>query len=78
MGILILESGFLFSLRVSSTLTALFFFIFKIYFLIILHRITGEKYIKMIHYKVKKLIFLSENSKTLFKLIKNNLFPKSV
>ena len=42
-----------------------FFFIFKIYFIIILHRITGEKYIKMRYYKAKKLIFVSENSKTL-------------
>ena len=40
-----------------------FFFIFKIYFLIILHRITGEKYMKMRYYKAKKLIFVSENSK---------------
>ena len=67
-----------FELRVPSTLTAIFFFIFKIYFLIILHCITGEKYIKMRYYKTKKLIFVSENSKTLLKLIKNNLFSKSV
>ena len=32
----------------------------------------------MRYYKAKKLIFVSENSKTLLKLIKNNLSSKSV
>ena len=61
-------------LRVPSTLTAIFFLFSKY----ILHHITGEKDIKMRYCKAKKLIFVSENSKTLLKLIKNNLFSKSV
>ena len=32
----------------------------------------------MRYYNAKKLIFVSENSKALLKLVKNNLFSKSV